>query len=116
MDIEKVRVNLFDCPHCGGKGTCLVAEGGSCGTCLKDAKVKVEAKIVKCGICKGIGKVESKTDGLLSGMPFIIVMIVLFVFYLYAGINVTRPEKFEQIFPLVGSLTTMIVTFYFARK
>lgn len=111
-----MEVTLVDCPHCQQTGTCQVDDGASCGSCLKEAKAKKELKIVKCQVCNGLGKAEPKTARLISRLPFMIVMMVLLVFYIYAFINAGNESKFDQIFPLVGSLTTMIVTFYFSRK
>ncbi|MBD3611825.1 MAG: hypothetical protein HUJ13_05345 [Hydrogenovibrio crunogenus] len=111
MDIKRI-----ECPHCEGKGICKADNDCSCGTCLKAAKVKKDTKVVRCDVCMGVGKAEPKTERLIARMPFLIVIVVLGVFYFYALINAANPDKFDQIFPLIGSLTTMIVTFYFSRK
>lgn len=111
-----METNAFDCPHCSGSGTCTVDDAKSCGTCQQTAKLKNEAKVVRCGVCLGYGKLETKTTRLTERMPFLIVFAVIGVFYFYAALNAGNDEKFAQIFPLVGSLTTMIVTFYFSKK
>jgi hypothetical protein len=116
MNLHIMEIIRFDCPHCSGTGTCSANGGASCGTCLKEAKVDDQFKIVRCDVCIGQGKVEPKTERLIGRMPFLIVAAVIGVFYIYAGFNATNQERFDQIFPLVGSLTTMIVTFYFSRK
>lgn len=111
-----MNVTRIDCPHCSQSGTCKANNGSSCGSCLKSAKTKKEVTIVQCAVCVGTGKAEPKTDLLNARLPFFIVIVVLGVFYLYAGTNLSNDGKFDQIFPLIGSLTTMIVTFYFTRK
>lgn len=111
-----MEVKRLDCAHCEQTGTCRTEDGYSCGSCLKDAKPGSESRIVQCSVCLGIGKVEPKTERLIGRVPFLIVFLVLIVFYAYAFFNLGDDTKFNQIFPLVGSLTTMIVTFYFSKK
>jgi len=106
----------LDCSHCDCSGVCTVDNGTSCGTCLKEAGLNGDSKIVKCEVCSGVGKVEPKTERLARRIPVLIIFVVLGVFYYYIAIHATDSDRFDQIFPLVGSLTTMIVTFYFARK
>jgi hypothetical protein len=107
---------FFKCPHCEGTGVCTANEGLSCGTCLKVSKVKKESKIVRCDVCNGCGMTETKSDRLNNRAPFIVLTIVIITFYTYALFNLIGDNHFDQIFPLVGSLTTMIATFYFAKK
>jgi len=107
---------LINCPHCAGKGTCLINNNGSCSTCLKNAKEKKDSKIVVCSVCEGIGIIEPKTERLKNRAPFFIMLIVLLIFYFYAFVNIFNPNNFDKIFPVVGALTTMIVTFYFSQK
>ena len=114
--MQDSTIQWFDCPHCEGRGLCLLANEKSCGTCIQDAKLKATAEVVRCGVCEGMGKVEPKTMRLNSRMPFMIVMVVLVIFYLYVLSNLIDGENFDQIFPLISALTTMIVTFYFSRK
>jgi hypothetical protein len=111
-----MEVNLYDCPHCKGTGTCTVDNNCSCFTCLKDAKADKESRLVICSVCEGSGKIESKSERLRNRTPFFIVAIVLIIFYLYTLSHATDREMFEKIFPVVASLTTMIVTFYFSKR
>ncbi len=116
MAMENDLYKPIHCPHCSGKGTCFNENNASCGTCLKESKHKYGSKIVVCSVCGGCGIAELKTARLLNRIPFLIVFIVLVVFYLYVGLSVFRNDAFDKIFPLIGSLTTMIVTFYFAQR
>ena len=93
-----MEIHTLDCPHCAGSGTCTADSGKSCGTCLDAAKLKSEVPIVRCDVCLGHGKTETKTARLAARMPFIIVMAVLGVFYFYAASNAGNEEKFGQIF------------------
>ena len=111
-----MEITLLECKHCNETGTCLIENGNSCGTCLKEAKPNKNSKIVVCSVCDGIGKVETKTSRLNSRLSFLIVGMVLIIFYFYAFVNLGDDSKFNQIFPLVSSLTTMIVTFYFTKN
>jgi hypothetical protein len=111
-----MEIVYSDCPHCKGTGTCIVNQGASCGTCLKKASLKSDDKLVRCEVCEGHGKIAPKSEIVKNRIPVLIVGLVLGVFYVYAGMNAKNPETFNQIFPLVGSLTTMIVTFYFSKK
>lgn len=108
--------NRFDCSHCETKGVCLIDNGGSCGSCIKDAKIKNNSKIVVCSVCGGVGINEFKTDRMVKRSPVFIMTIVLVIFYLYCGIELARNNNFEKIFPVISSLTTMIVTFYFSQR
>lgn len=114
--MDSNETSRCECAHCSGSGTCTVDDGVSCGTCIKDAKVKEHHKIVRCGVCKGIGTAEPTTQRFIARMPVFVVFTVLAVFYLYVVFYAGNEAHFNQIFPLIGSLTTMIVTFYFARK
>lgn len=107
---------LIKCPHCEGSGVCRANEGKSCATCIKISKTKGENKIVKCEICDGRGITETKSDRFKNRSPIIVLYIVLTVFYAYSAINLITDKHFDQIFPVVASLTTMIATFYFSRK
>ncbi|WP_051177523.1 hypothetical protein [Vibrio harveyi] len=113
-----MEINLIPCPHCEKTGTCKQDDGKSCGSCLKAAKLKndSDSKVVQCQTCAGIGAIEPKTSRMNARLPFMIVAIVLATFYVYAGFSANDNERFSQIFPLIGSLTTMIVTFYFSNK
>ncbi|MFB2638043.1 hypothetical protein ACE02P_08440 [Shewanella bicestrii] len=111
-----MEITLLECKHCNESGTCQIDNGNSCGTCLKEAKSVKGSKIVACGVCAGVGKVEPKTSRLNSRLPFLIVALVLLVFYFYTFVNLGDDSKFDKIFPLIASLTTMIVTFYFTKK
>lgn len=111
-----METKRIECPHCESKGTYLIDDGHSCGTCLKKANITENSRIVKCEVCDGAGSFEPFTTRLKVRMPFIIVMVVLILFYIYATVNVMDETKFEKVFPVLASLTTMIVTFYFSRK
>lgn len=108
--------DISACAHCLGKSTCLIENNCSCGTCLKEAKVKSDSKIVVCSVCKGGGSSEIAAVITKNKISTFIVAIVLLVFYFYAAISLVNNENFDKIFPVVGSLTTMIVTFYFSQK
>jgi hypothetical protein len=77
---------------------------------------KSSSRIVVCCICGGTGLTEPKSARLMNRMPSLIVMVVLLVFYAYAVINLLYRLHFDQIFPVVGSLTSMIVAFYFSQR
>lgn len=113
---ENPITQRYHCAHCVGTGTCIIANGASCGTCIKNAKVAKQYTIVRCGVCMGFGQAEPTTQRFIGRMPVFVVMTVLAVFYLFVAFNADNEARFDQIFPLVGSLTTMIVTFYFSKK
>lgn len=118
---NNITINkLIKCSHCLGKGTCLIDNNHSCGTCLKVAKLKKKFNITICSVCYGEGMIvphpEPYTERLKNRIPVFIVVIVLAVFYFYALLNLIFRTNFDVIFPVVGSLTTMIVTFYFSQK
>ncbi len=106
---------VFGCPHCEGTGTCTVSDGRSCGTCINESKVK-DAEIVRCDVCSGFGRTENKSERLVNRAPIIVLIVVLAAFYSYALFSIDDADRFNQMFPLIGSLTTMIVTFFFAKK
>jgi len=114
--MEEQNSNVYKCPHCEGTGVCTSDEGKSCGTCLESSKIKNGSSIVRCDICYGYGRTEIKSERLKNRAPIIVMSIVLLAFYIYAIANIGNDQHFNQIFPLLGSLTTMIVTFFFAKK
>jgi hypothetical protein len=116
MQDEEQSNTKNPCAHCSGTGACTLDDGGSCGTCLKDAKMKGKARIVCCAVCHGGGVFESKTDRMRTRSPYFVMTVVLTCFYLYAGMNLQSGDHFDSIFPVVGSLTSMIVTFYFSQR
>ncbi len=112
-------INLIEripCSHCEEKGSCKIVDGHSCKTCLRDAKIKEAEAVVICSVCDGLGKVEPKTERLNARTPFVVVSLVLVVFYFYALVSLFNGQNFELVFPLISSLTTMIATFYFAKR
>ena len=112
-DSEK---NLIACAHCSGKGTCLIENNRSCGTCLREAKLKTDSKIVVCSVCSGGGSATAASIIQKNKVTIVIVVLILIIFYLYAGMSLAINSNFDKIFPVVGSLTTMIVTFYFTQR
>jgi hypothetical protein len=116
MQDEEQSNTKNPCAHCSGTGACTLDDGGSCGTCLKDTKMKGKARIVCCTVCHGAGIFELDAERVLSLRPVMVMGVVLTCFYLYVGINLFRGEHFDSIFPVVGSLTSMIVTFYFSQR
>lgn len=108
--------NIIACAHCSGKGTCLVEDNISCGTCVKIAKLKTNSKIVVCSVCGGGGSSTIASIIQRNKITTFIVAIILIIFYFYAALSLTDSGNFDKIFPVIGSLTTMIVTFYFTSR
>lgn len=104
---------MIDCPHCKGTGTCINDNGGSCGTCLSAEKVPEGSNVIVCSICKGKGAFSTVETSFQTAYPFILIVFIMSAFYLYVALSTKDASKFDTVFPLVSSLTTMVVTFFF---
>lgn len=115
-DPLNTETKWLSCPHCSGKGTCKNEADGSCGTCLKASKKTKDAKVVVCSVCNGFGVMEPKTERLRQRTPFLVVSMVLMAFYIFTTISLIKGTHTSEILSLIGSLTTMVVTFYFSGR
>lgn len=108
-------MEIIKCTHCNETGVCRADNENSCGTCLKDARINSESKVVRCAVCEGTRIVNIRIVRLSDTIPTFIVAIVLCTFYFGAALAMSKGDLPREVFTAVVSLTTMIVTFYFSR-
>ena len=80
-----IIVNLHECKHCGGSGTCKNgADGSSCLVCAKRNELhfweyfnRKNLNGLLCGSCGGIGKAEPLTERMHKRMPVVLAFILV---------------------------------------
>lgn len=116
-------VNLHDCSHCKGTGTCDNGENGySCSVCAKEQGFyfywnRKNHKGLPCCVCGGMGRTEATTDRLnkrmapalamyLSGMLLLVVILAL----------ITNSPHFSEILAFCSAIIGSVTGFYFSNR
>ncbi|WP_167331684.1 molecular chaperone DnaJ [Desulfogranum mediterraneum] len=114
-------VNLHDCSHCKGTGTCDNGEDGySCSVCAKEQGFfwnRKKRKGLPCCVCGGMGRTEATTDRLnkrmapalamyLSGMLLLLVMVALLL----------NSQHFNEILAFSSAIIGSVTGFYFSNR
>lgn len=117
-----VTVNLHDCQHCSGTGTCTTGkDASSCYACAKRNELpfwrrKIEYGLM-CGSCGGIGKAEPMTERInkrVAPLLAIYLSITLVVMIFIAAI--TKNPFFSELLAFCSAIIGTVAGFYFSSR
>jgi hypothetical protein len=117
--MHNVTVNLYECLHCKGEGTCRNAENGaSCAVCIKRNELRGKSYSgLICGSCGGIGKAEPFTERLNKRMgPLLALVLVVGLLFMVSCAALFKSTYFSEILTFASTIIGLIVGFYFSTK
>lgn len=120
------QVNLNECKHCSGTGTCSTVDGKSCGKCIQEAKLKTLTSFFSnnnnigdtglvCGVCDGLGQAQTKTNKINSRARFSLALWITLPVLIIAVI-LKDSSNFPAYLTFAGTLIASITGFYFAHR
>ena len=117
--MHDVKVNLYECFHCKGEGTCSSGENGnSCASCIKRSELKGSTFYgLLCGSCGGIGKAEPLTERMnkrLAPMLAIILVVSLLALIFWAAF--ANSTHFSELLAFSSAIIGSVAGFYFSGK
>ncbi|OMH28075.1 molecular chaperone DnaJ [Motiliproteus sp. MSK22-1] len=114
-----MKVNLYPCAHCEGKGTCKNGgDGSSCTACVKrnDLKGKEYSGLL-CGACGGLGMAEPYTERINKRTkPILAVVIVFVMLFMIIGLALSKNPHFPEVLAFAGTLIGGVVAYYFSSN
>lgn len=116
----ELNVNLYDCAHCKGEGSCTNGPNGeACSYCAKILELKgKESRVgIPCGVCAGLGKTDNRTERIIRRTPSFIALLVVFILLALVGFAMwDNSEFFSQVLTFSSTLIGIILTSYFSNK
>ncbi len=117
--MNNITVNLYDCKHCEGQGTCRNSkEGNTCAACIKrnDLTGKDHYGLL-CGSCGGIGKAEPMTERMNKRIaPALAVVLVVSLLVMVGFSSATRSPYFSELLAFSSAIIGSLVGFYFSHQ
>lgn len=113
-------INLYDCKHCNGTGTCSNGlENTSCECCAKKNELpfwrrKKQVGLI-CGCCGGIGKAELLTDRMNKRVtPLLAIYLVVMILGTLVISIVTGSQYSSELLAFSSAIIGSICGFYFS--
>ena len=120
------EVQLHECKHCSGTGTCATDNGKSCDKCIVEAKPKgiFRARLknttncgIVCSVCDGLGEAQTKTNKLNSRARFTLSLAIIIPVILILVIVILHQESLApQYLTFSGTLIASITGYYFGSR
>ena len=118
--MKEMTVNLYECRHCDGLGTCKSGENGaSCLACYKKNELPFLSRKnqfgLLCGSCGGIGKAEPLTERMhnrIAPMLAVIMVFSLLVIISVAAFN--ESPFFSELLAFSSAIIGSVIGFYFS--
>lgn len=121
--MNEPSVNLHDCAHCNGTGTCDNGEDGySCTVCAKEQGIffywkPKKHKGLACSVCGGMGRTEATTDRLNKRMaPALAIYMTVMLFLLIMISLLLNSQYFSQILAFSSAILGSVTGFYFSSR
>jgi hypothetical protein len=117
--MQNIKVNLYECFHCKGDGTCRNGpDGSSCAACIKRNELKGKDFVgLLCGSCGGIGKAEPMTERLNKrAAPLLAMIIVSALLVIITFAAFTKSPYFSELLAFSSAIIGSVVGFYFSGK
>ena len=118
--MQEVKVNLYDCQHCSGTGTCTNGKD-SCSyeACAKKNELPFWRRRnqhgLLCGSCGGIGKAEPLTERMNKRIaPLLAMAIVVILLIIIAEAAIFENKYFSEILAFSGAIIGSVCGFYFS--
>ncbi len=123
--MSEITVNLHECRHCAGLGTCKNgANESSCLACAKKNELHFweydnqdKRKGLMCGSCGGIGKAEPLTERMHNRIPVILAFTLVFGSMLIIFFAAYRDSKFfSELLTFASVIVGSVSGYYFSNK
>jgi len=119
--MKESALNLHECAHCNGKGTCNNGDDGySCAVCAKEQGFfwnRKKQKGLPCCICGGMGLTEAKTDRLNKRMaPALAIYLVGMLFAVILAALLLNSRYFNEILAFSSAIIGSVTGFYFSNR
>jgi hypothetical protein len=120
--MKEITVNLHDCKHCEGLGTCKNGKDGySCLACAKKNELpfyKSNHQIgLLCGSCGGIGKAEPLTERMHNRIaPLLAIYLVISLLAIVLWAAVTESQFFSELLVFSSAIIGSVAGYYFSSK
>ena len=120
--MNKNVVNLYDCKHCDGSGTCKNGkDGSSCVACAKKNELwlwnQKNQYGLLCGSCGGIGSAEPLTERIhnrVTPMLAIYLVCTLLIIIIFAAS--TNNQFFSELLAFSSTTIGSVTGYYFSKK
>lgn len=117
--MNNLSVNLYDCRHCEGQGTCRTGkEGSTCVACIKRNDLKGKDLFgLLCGSCGGIGKAEPLTERMNKRIgPLLAAILVVSLLAIILFSAATKSPYFSELLAFSSAIIGSLVGFYFSHQ
>ena len=115
--MHDIKVNLYECFHCKGEGTCTTGENSSsCAACIKRNELKGKSLYgLMCGSCGGIGKAEPVTERMNKRLaPILAITLVVALLFLIFWAAFSESTHFSELLAFSSAIIGSVVGFYFS--
>ncbi|HDS1201531.1 MULTISPECIES: molecular chaperone DnaJ [Shewanella] len=118
--MQDVKVNLYDCKHCSGTGTCSSGKDNtSCEVCAKKNELPFWRRRnqhgLLCGSCGGIGKAEPLTERMNKRIAPLLAISLVIILLGIIGVSALFENKyFSEILAFSGAIIGSVCGFYFS--
>lgn len=120
--MHEIKVNLHDCKHCAGSGTCKNGKDGmSCLACARRNDLpfwKLSNQYgLLCGSCGGIGQAESLTERINKRIaPLLAVYLAFGILVLVIFAATVKSDFFSEILAFSSAIIGTVMGFYFSNR
>jgi len=120
--MKEITVNLHDCKHCNGSGTCKNGKDDcSCLACAKKNDLpfyRLDNSFgLLCGSCGGIGKAEPLTERMNKRMgPMLAFTLVVGLLVLVSCAAFTKSPFFSELLAFSSAIIGSVSGYYFSSK
>jgi len=118
----QVTVNLHDCKHCDGSGTCAKGPNQtSCLVCAKKHELPFWSRKgqvgLMCGSCGGIGRAEPLTERMNKRIaPMLALLLTTVLLVMISLAAVYESPYFSQILAFSSAIIGSVAGFYFSSN
>lgn len=118
--MQDVMVNLYDCKHCSGTGTCSNGtNNSSCERCAKLNELPIWRRRNQfgliCGSCGGIGKAEPLTERMNKRIaPILAIMLVMALLTIISLAALFENKYFTELLAFSSAIIGSICGYYFS--
>ena len=117
--MSTLTVNLYECKHCEGCGTCRNGkEGSTCLACIKRNELRgINHFGLLCGSCGGIGKAEPLTERMNKRIaPILASILIVSLLVIVAFASAMRSSHFNELLAFSSAIIGSLIGFYFSHQ
>jgi len=120
--MNKITINLHDCKHCEGVGTCKNGKDGcSCLACAKKNDLpfyRLNNQFgLLCGSCGGIGMAEPLSERMHNRIaPMLAIFLVVGLLIIISCAAFFSSQFFSELLAFSSAIIGSVVGYYFSSK